>query len=95
MCEDRLKARYRAFKTALQYMGENKIAEAIRKEVTDYEEENATDQELDNLVDKVLDSLFELSEAVKDLKKVIEKMGPYADSGEPGPGYVNQDPDLR
>ena len=93
--EDYLRRRYKAFKTALQFLGDNKISEVIREEVKSYEEDHATDQELNDMIDEILEALEELTLASKELKKLVKKMGSYVDSGEPSSWYVNQDPDLR
>ena len=85
--EEYLRQRYEAFKTALQFLGNNKISEAIREEVQSYEEDHSTNQELNDMIDETL--------AGKELKKLVKKMGSYVDSGEPSSWYVNQDPDLH
>ena len=93
--EDYLRRRYKAFKTALQFLGDNRRSEAIREEVKSYEDDHSTDQELNDMIDEILEALEELAAAGKELKKLAKKMGSYVDSGEPSSWYVNQDPDLH
>ena len=93
--EEYLRQRYEAFKTALQFLGNNKISEAIREEVQSYEDDHSTNQELNDMIDGILEALEELTLAGKELKKLVKKMGSYVDSGEPSSWYVNQDPDLH